>query len=203
MPSRIAPPSRPRTATLGTCVAALLVCGCGGAAPKAHSVGRRHQASPAGAVCIPATREALARFLEVSPARIKLAASVASNAMPQCALVAPAATSGRVVTVTVNVDNSPQPYFRLERTAVEAEQVFTPTRLVPAPVNITGVGLDAYWFPAQSQFMTTDGSRLITVSVTSPPIPQRREVPLAEELSRVYLRHYSTARASANGYPSG
>jgi hypothetical protein len=84
---------------------------------------------------------------------------------PECDLGV-ALPSGAVVRVSVTIDSAPQAYFRLERAAVEAEQVFGTVRLEPAPVNVTGMGLDAYWLPAERHVTTTDGVRLITAQVS-------------------------------------
>jgi hypothetical protein len=175
--------------------------GCGSAG---H--GARSHASTATAVtpCEAAARDAVARFLGTPPARVAITASTGGNSMPQCAFRARAALGGRVE-ATANLDDGPQPYFRLERTAIEAAQVFTPGRVVPAPEPIAGLGLEADWFPAQSQVMTTDGVRLVTVSVSWPGVPHARERALAEALSRTYLRVPPGKRGAslASGYPSG
>jgi len=91
------------------------------------------------------------------------------------------------VRVTVIVDAGAQPYFRLERTAVEAQQVFSSVREAPAPVQIPHLGLDADWFPDQQQMMTTDGRRLITAAVSWRHVPAARRRKLAAEAARAYL----------------
>jgi hypothetical protein len=146
----------------------------------------------------------MARFLTVAPASITASASTGTNGMPQCSFTARPAARDRVNAIA-NVDNGPQPYFRLERTVVEASQVFTPTRLTPAPQAITGLGLEADWFPGYPQLMVTDGIRLVTVSVTWPGVSQGRQRTLAEALARTYLRtpHGKAAAALAKGFPSG
>ncbi len=124
--------------------------------------------------------------------------------MPQCSF-STRLTDGKRVAVVANVDNAPSPYFRLERTAVEASQVFTPTRLSPAPDAIPGLGLEADWFPAMQQLMTTDGLRLITVSFSWPGATQKDEQSVGEAVARTYLKKLSPKQAAAvaNGYPSG
>ena len=105
------------------------------------------------------------------------------------------------MTIIANVDSSPQPYFRLDRTYEEAAQVFTPGRLIPPPQNVPGLGLEADWFPMQSQLMTTDGYRLITMSFSWPRATQKQERALGEAVSRTYLHtpHGKTARRIAAG----
>jgi hypothetical protein len=135
---------------------------------------------------MPHARTAMARFLAVSPRSIAGRASVANNGMPQCALSVRPNGTARVLAVA-NVDTAPQAFFRLERTAVEAAQNFTSPRVVAPPEQITGLGLDADWFPASEQLMTTDGVRLITVSVSWPNTPAARKRGLAEAVARSYL----------------
>ncbi len=160
-----------------------LAAACGRSGPAHHSTGATHSST----VCLPQARAAVARSLALPTAAVASAESVGNNAEPQCTFSARLSDAKRV-TVVANVDSSAQPYFRLERTYLEAEQVFTPTRLIPAPEAITGLGLEADWFPAQSQLMTTDGLRLITVSVSWPGATQKHEQAVAEIVARPYLR---------------
>ena len=99
-------------------------------------------------------------------------------------------TAGRSRTgsVVANLDSGAQPYFRLERTAVEATQQFSTTRNVAAPQTIKGLGLDADWYPAQQQLQTTDGVRLITITVAWHGVSQGRRRALAVAVARPYLR---------------
>lgn len=106
--------------------------------------------------------------------------------MPQCSFRASEPGRARFE-LTVNVDTSPQPYMVLSRKIVEGQQVFTPTRLTPAPIAVMGLGLLASWFPAESQLMSTDGVRMITTSVTWSGVSQLRERQLATRISRLYL----------------
>jgi hypothetical protein len=122
----------------------------------------------------------------VAPSTISETDSTGNNAMPQCTYTVRVAHAGRVA-LTANVDNGPQPYFRLERTQVEEGQVFTPSRIVPAPVAISGLGLAADWFPQQQQLMATDGRILITVGVSWRHAPPRRRQALDEAVARTYL----------------
>ncbi|MEA2145454.1 MAG: hypothetical protein QOG59_1041, partial [Solirubrobacteraceae bacterium] len=50
-----------------------------------------------------------------------------------------------------------------------------------------GIGLDAFWFPAVSQFMTTDGVRLVAVTVTVPGARQARLSALGKAVARPYV----------------
>ena len=107
--------------------------------------------------------------------------SIGNNGSPQCTYAL-----GRR-SIVVNVDTGPQPYFILERTAVEAAQQFATVRTTPLPVHVGGIGLDAFWFPAASQFLTTDGVRLVAVTVTVPGARQARLSALGKAVARPYL----------------
>jgi hypothetical protein len=167
--------------------------GCGGSRGTRHA-SRKSAAGP----CRPAPLRAIAAFLSVPAGAVSQTASTGNNAMPQCTYEAPVAHAGRV-SLTANVDNGPQPYFRLERTQVEEGQVFTPSRIVPAPVAISGLGLEADWFPQQQQLMATDGRILVTVGVSWRHAPQRRRVALDEAVARSYLA--AGAGAHAKSFP--
>jgi hypothetical protein len=138
--------------------------------------------------------------VRVPPDSIVATPSTGNNAMPQCSFRARAANTGRVA-ATANLYTGPQPYFILERTAVEAAQVFGAKRLVPAPQAIMGLGLEADWFPAETQLMATDGIRLITVSVSWRHTGQARQRALAEAIGRVYLRQSKRGVSLAKAYP--
>jgi hypothetical protein len=101
--------------------------------------------------------------------------------------------------VVAIVDSSPQPYFRLERTVVEATQQFSSAPL-PMPVHIGGLGLDADWFPQPRQIETTDGRRLITVGVVWHGVPTRRRIALAKVIARTYLGPLDKKAADPSGY---
>lgn len=128
----------------------------------------------------------MARFLAVSARGIAGKASIANNGMPQCAFSADLTGATRVL-VVANIDNAPQAFFRLERTAVEAAQNFTSPRVVASPQRIGGLGLDADWFPSSQQLMTSDGNRLISVAVSWRNASTARKQGLAEVVARPYL----------------
>jgi hypothetical protein len=181
---------------LGACLGA---AACGGT--QATQAGRHRPA--ATSVCLTQARTAVARVLRLPVASISTAASTGNNAMPQCTFTARRGDHDRVA-LTVNVDTSPSPYFRLERTAVEAYQVFTPSRVLPAPQPVNGLGLEAYWFPAQTQLMSTDGVRLITATVSLRHGTRRNEQAIAEAASRPFLRtpHGNVAPLLTQGAPA-
>jgi hypothetical protein len=127
----------------------------------------------------------VARFLAVQSASVAVHQTTANSGAPECDFRAIA--GGRGVLVSVDVDSAPQPYQVLERAAVEEAQVFGAARVVPAPQAVTRLGLDAYWFPAEQHLMTTDGVRLITVTVRWPAARQSRRRALAAAVARRYL----------------
>jgi hypothetical protein len=189
------------------CLVSLLLCGCGSSAPTTRAVRAKpaqtvthvRAATPPPTPCLAGPRRAMARFLAVAAGRIALTASIGSNSMPQCSFSLRVAGEARVQ-ATANVDSGPQPYFVLERAAIEAAQMFTVSRMIAAPQAVTGLGIEADWFPAETQLMATDGIWLITVSVTWHRGARGRRRALAEVLARTYLRRPKGA-ARANGYP--
>jgi hypothetical protein len=176
-------------------VFALAVGGCGSSSP---AVARRSASpSPLAAVCTAGARAAIGAFLRASPASIVERASISNQAVPQCVY----RVAGRAVRVTAILDTGPQPYFRLERTAIEAGQQFGTVRVEPAPQNVPGLGIEAAWFPGERHVMATDGRRLITAAVTWRHASATRERALAVATARSYLR--GPAGRAVHGYPGG
>lgn len=157
------------------------VAGCGSS--SAHKDKPKKPVSPLATVCTARGRSMVAAALSASPAAVTEKASMSNQAYPQCVY----RVADPNVRVTVIVDTGPQPYFRLERTAVEAQQVFSSVRNAPAPVQIPHLGLDADWFPDQNQMMTTDGRRLITAEVRSRHAKTAQLRSLAAAAARAYL----------------
>jgi hypothetical protein len=191
-----------RGAAPAAAIAAVLALGgCGKSAPTRNAATDRGAKLPG--VCARSALDAMAHSLAVRASTIAVAAASGSNAMPQCAFTTVLPRKEHVA-VTVNVDTGPQPYFVLERTIVEASQIFGPIRFSPAPVAITGLGIEAAWFPAETHLEATDGTRLVTATVDWPGAGRRRETALARALTRPYLKtpHGKAAQALAHGYPS-
>ena len=122
--------------------------------------------------------------------------------MPQCTFTARAPGRPTVV-VTANVDTSAQPYYRLERTAVETGQALV-AQPSAVPQAVKGVGLDAYWFPDRTELMATDGKALITVAVSWSSTSQPRQRMLAKLVARAYLEPGQNPASPAlfKGYPA-
>ena len=180
-----------------------MLAACGGAAASttATRAGVHH---PATGPCHTPVRDTVARFLHVTPASVTTAVGTGNDGYPQCTY-ATRLPHGKPVSLNADVDTGPQPYFVLERTIVEASQPFTPTRLSPAPQAVPGLGVEASWFPNRDQLMSTDGLKLLTVTVTWPRARASREIALATALSRPYLKKLTPkqAIAVANGFPCG
>ena len=173
------------------CTILLGLAGCGTSAPRRRTVpGHSVGAAATSAICKPAVREAIARELGIGGGTLTERLGTGNNDEPQCTFGAQHPRRS----VTVNVDSSPQPYARLERTIDEAAQVFTPTRESPAPQQISHLGLVAAWLPASSELMTTDTRRLITVTIDWAGASRRRQVALATVAARPYLGRFN-ARA--------
>jgi len=168
------PRQRRITRHLCACVIALALSGCGS-----------HQPSAQARLCLSRVRALVAHALSIRTNQVATDPSIGNDAMPQCSFKA-RLTRGRRFAVTINVDTSPQPYMVLSRTIVERQQVFSPKRLVPAPVAVLGLGLVASWFPP-SQLMSTDGVRLVTTTVFWSGASQDEERRLAVRVSRPYL----------------
>jgi hypothetical protein len=148
--------------------------------------------------------ERFAHFIGVAPTAVVFAPSKGNDAAPQCVMHARTHT-GQTVSVIANVELTPSAYFILERTIVEATQIFGPSRVEPAPVSVLHLGLDASWFPQEQWLMTTDGHRLLTTSVVWKGAGQSRKIALAESVTRPYLHtpRGKAAQALAKGYASG
>jgi hypothetical protein len=128
----------------------------------------------------------VARFLARPPHAIATAASTATSGLAQCSFTAEA-SAGTRIQVTATIDTSPQPYARLERTVEETAQNAATSKLVATPEHIPGLGLDADWFPQQQQLMTTDGARLIAVTIDWRQATQARQQALAAVVARNFL----------------
>ena len=194
------------TSLAAACLVVLLLAACGGTTTTTKTTTKRAaavRAAPTGP-CRTSVRDIVARFLHVAPASITTAVGTGNDGYPECTYVTKV-PGGKRVSLNADVDTGPQPYFVLERTIVEAAQPFTPTRLSPAPQAVMHLGLEASWFPNRDQLMSTDGLKLLTVTVAWPGASPRREIALATALSRPYLKVLTAkqAKAVANGFPCG
>lgn len=165
-----APPALRASARLvaaGSVAVALAACGSSGRTLKAP--------------CQARALAAAATALGSQPGAVSARTSTGSNGSPQCTY----AVAGR--SVVANVDVTPQAYFIVERTAIEASQQFAPIPQAALPVSIDHVGLEAFWFPAFRQFETTDGVRVIQVTVAVPGAGRARMIAIGQAVARTYL----------------
>lgn len=137
-------------------------------------------------------------MLGVSTGLVRSTATTGNNSFPECHFAATSA--GRRVTVIVNVDSSPQPYFRLERTIVEDGQQFGVQRNFSPPQTVSHLGLDAAWVPDQRLLLTTDGKALISVTIGWRGAGPGRRVALAKAAAQAYLG--KPQPKNATGYSS-
>jgi hypothetical protein len=110
-------------------------------------------------------------------------AGTGNNGQPQCVF----RVARPRVSVVVNLDSSPQPYQRLERLIVEDGQQFGAVRSFSPPEAVTHLGLDAAWLPDLLQLVTTDGKRLITVTVRWRGSRMAMDRALARTEAKLYL----------------
>jgi hypothetical protein len=172
-----------------------MVGGCGGSSHSSSvtTTTTRAAAHPKPPVCVPAAGAVVARAAAVGDGAVKARVTTGNNGSPECHFAA------RRMLVVVNVDSSPQPYSRLERTIVEDGQQFGTERNFTPPQTVTKLGIDAAWLPDQSKLMTTDGNRLITVTVTWRRTPLRRQLALADATARRYLGPLNRKAAQPTG----
>jgi hypothetical protein len=132
-------------------------------------------------VCEPAAGVMIARHVGIAAGVLTARATTGNNSEPECHFRGPG------VSVVVNIDSSPQPYQRLERTIDEAGQQFGTVRTVAPPVTVPKLGLDAAWLPDQSKLLTTDGRSLLTITVAWRGEKRARQLALATLVARKYL----------------
>ncbi|PZR66920.1 MAG: hypothetical protein DLM63_07900 [Solirubrobacterales bacterium] len=95
--------------------------------------------------------------------------------------------------MTANIDMAPQAYARLERTMVEAGQVFGGPLQGGPPQRITGLGVDAGWLPTNDRLITTDGVRLIAVDIAWPGERRSLKQTAAKAVARATLAAQPTS----------
>ncbi len=158
---------------------ALVGCGTSSRSSATSTKAAAHPKLPP--VCAPAAGMVIARETGVGAGALQARATTANNAQPQCDFRGPG------MSVTVNIDSSPQPYQRLERTIDEAGQQFGTVRNFAPPVTVPKLGLDAAWLPDESRLLTTDGRSLLAITVAWPGRKRARQIALATLVARRYL----------------
>jgi hypothetical protein len=162
-------------------LAGLALVGCG-ASSRSSATSTKAAARPKPLpVCAPAAGLVIAHDAGIGVGVLTARATMGNNAEPECHFRGPR------VSVVVNVDSSPQPYQRLERTIEEDGQQFGPVRNFTPPVTVPKLGLDAAWVPDQSKLLTTDGRSLLTITVAWRGEKRARQIALATLVARRYL----------------
>ena len=159
----------------------LALVGCGASSHSSATPTKAATRPKPPPVCEPAAGVVIARDAEVGVGVLTARARTGNNAEPECHFRGPR------VSVVVNIDSSPQPYQRLERTIDEASQQFGTVRTFTPPVSVSKLGLDAAWVPDQSQLLTTDGRSLLTITVAWRGEKRARQIALATLVARRYL----------------
>jgi hypothetical protein len=172
-----------------SCAALVIVClvtglalfGCG-TSSRSSATSTKAAAKPKPPpVCEPAAGVVIARDAGVGVGALTARARMGNNSEPECHFRGPR------VSVVVNIDSSPQPYQRLERTIDEASQQFGTVRTFTPPVSVPKLGLDAAWLPDQSKLLTTDGKSLLTITVAWRGQKRARQIALATLVAHRYL----------------
>ena len=159
----------------------LALVGCGTSSRSSATSTKAAARREPPPVCSPAAGTVIARQAGVGSGALTARATTGNNSEPECRFRGPG------VSVAVNIDSSPQPYQRLERTIDEAGQQFGTERNFAPPVSVPKLGLDAAWLPDQSKLLTTDGRSLLTITVAWRGKKRARQVTLAELVARRYL----------------
>ncbi len=180
----------PHSKPIGSCGAAvaivglltgLALVGCGASSRSSATSAKAAARPKRPPVCEPAAGIEIARYAGIGASALKARATTGSNSEPECHFRGPR------VSVVVNIDSSPQPYQRLGRTIDEDSQSFGTTRNFTPPVIVPKLGLEAAWIPDQSMLLTTDGRKLLTVTVAWRGQKRARQVALATTVARRYL----------------
>jgi hypothetical protein len=171
----------------------LAVCACGGSSKRAGL----------DAICRSGALSAFAHDLGVDTASVSFGHSTGGNGMPQCTFSADA--MDRHISALVNIDDGPQVEFRIERTLVEAQQLFgpPPPHWMP-PIGLYRLGPYAAWYPVLQTLMATNGKDLLSITVTWPGAGRYVKVKLGRAVIGPYMKHGRKIPGNANvGYPSG
>ena len=144
----------------------------------------------------------MADALGVAPGSVRNARGTGTNDAPQCTMKT-TMHGGTAVTVIANDELTQGAYFIVERTIDEASQIFGPHRFSPAPVQVLHVGLESSWFPEEQWMVSTDGYRVVTVSVDWAGAKQAQKIDVTSRVTLTYLHtpHGKQASAVAKTFP--
>ena len=139
----------------------------------------RHTARPAGP-CVGQARAAVSRAAGGATARSRV-----TGVSPGLATCVYAAGALRVEAL---VDTNPQAAVRFSRAVVERDQVAVWSgHHGHAPRLLQGIGEGADWFPDDRQLLTTDGRKLVSVTLVASSLSRAQELRLAEAIARATL----------------
>jgi hypothetical protein len=171
------------TVSLAVTAVALAVAGCGSTIGHHAPAAKRASAKTLPTPCAAQAQTALAAALHTSRQAISPRPFTPPSGAAACRFKAPG------LDVVATLDSAPQVYYRFERTTVEYYQnvIWAHLGEEALPIDIHHLGLDADWIPPRRQIITTDGVRLITVTVTTLPTYAHRLEPVAARLARAYL----------------
>jgi hypothetical protein len=155
-------------------------------------------------ICTAKALAAIGSLLAVAPGSIGTHADTADSDFPECHFTVHP-SGGRVVRVTVEVDTEAQAYAVLDRTIVEAAQIFGPQRYSAAPIDVPHLGILASWFPQEQHLETTDAVRVVIATIAWPKAKTRSKIALATAAARPYLgrNQLQLARGPVSGVVSG
>jgi hypothetical protein len=171
----------------------LAFVGCGTSSRSTSTPTKAAARPKAPPVCRPVASMVIARNVGITAGVLTARATTGNNSEPECDFRGPG------VSVAVNIDSSPQPYQRLERTIDEAGQQFGTVRNFAPPVHVPKLGLDGAWLPDLSQLITSDGKTLLTITVAWRGRNQARQIALATRVARQYLGRSIPAGAVPTG----
>ena len=169
--------------------ASIVAVACGTTQRTPQSPGP-HAASGRASACDARGTTVLARAAGIGVASLTRSPFTEADGAASCRFTARRPLAGRL-DVVVELDSQPQAYYRLERGTVEYAQnvIWDHEGERAYPLDIPHLGLDADWFPAESELETTDGVRLITIVVAAFPAGERARERMATGLAKVYLRN--------------
>ncbi len=175
-------------ALLAVAASGLAAGGCGGSAGGGQA-GAAASSAPPRAACNARLAGVLAAAAGVRVDTVVRSPFTATDGSAGCRFTARRAPGGAVA-VSVEWDSQPQAYYRLERGAVEYAQNVIWDHLGEAayPHDVPHLGRDADWYPAEHEVQTSDGVRLVSVTVGSFPGGARAGERAAIALARTYLR---------------
>lgn len=187
---RTTTPPRARATRLASCAAtatvvALTAAGCGG---SGSSGPRAHAAAHLGGACTARGLARVAAASGVAAGAITTRHFTETDGSAACRFAASRAGGGPL-SLTVDVDSAPQALGHLDREVEEYSQgvIWFHLGKRAIPQTIMHLGLTADWFPSKRELVTTDGVRIVNVTVTACPRRNGSGEGLAMAVARRYL----------------